>query len=121
MKIEILTVLAVVGLCFAGCDQQIQMADPPKQNSPPPSQTLDVQADMYTFFEEANKPPEDPTEKIKALLVQAQQYLNASQFSEAMEAASNVLEMAPDNVEAQKIIDTAKARLLSMTAPRGGQ
>jgi len=54
---------------------------------------------------------DDLTKKAQTLLTQAQQYLDQGKFDEAVSLAQNVLSFDPQNIDAQKIIAAAKAKL----------
>jgi Tfp pilus assembly protein PilF len=57
---------------------------------------------------------DDLTKKAQTLLTQAQQYLDQGKFDEAVSLAQNVLSFDPQNIDAQKIIDAAKAKLKAL-------
>lgn len=57
---------------------------------------------------------DDLTKKAQTLLTQAQQYLDQGKFDEAVSLAQKVLSFDPQNIDAQKIIDAAKAKLKAL-------
>ena len=116
MKIRIMAVLAILGLCFAGCgksDDLMSGRGAPAPASPPPPTTLDVQGEMGQFFssvqqDQAAADAAAQVEKNKILLAQAQQALESENFEEAFTLAKSILDVDPNNAEAQKVFEKSQ-------------
>ena len=74
----------------------------------PSSQTVAQQ--QQTLQQKAG----EMAQKTQVLLAQAKQYLDQGKLSEAITTAQNVLSFDPKNMDAQKIIETAKAKIKAM-------
>ncbi len=62
----------------------------------------------------------DLAEKAKVLLARAQQFLDEGQYKDAIAVAQNILSFDPQNADAQKIFETAKAKLAEFTKEKAG-
>ena len=136
MKRSLLIAMLGCGLLLGGCGNQQQAADqdrPATQTQPVSdfqsalqqkavevkdqvTQTMDqagteVKEATAQIQDTAQQKADELMQKAKDLVTQAQQYLNEGQFSEALTMAQQALEFDPQNVDAQKIIQTAQAKI----------
>ena len=120
MNRTLLGTLIILTSCLSGCgDQNNQTASRQPETLPP--QRADVKtvvqgqskaaAELQQNFQQTAG---DLAKKAQTLLAQAQQYLDEGKLDEAISMAQNVLSFDPKNMDAQKIIDTAKAKLKAM-------
>jgi hypothetical protein len=63
----------------------------------------------------------DLAKKAQTLLAQAKKYLDEGKFNEAITVAQNILSFDPKNIDAQKIIETAKAKLQALAEQKVGE
>ena len=112
----------VLSLAFyaAGCgDQQKQAASGQKETVP---QSGDVNADLPEDTQEdagqlqqdIQQAAGDLAEKAQTLLGKAKQYLDAGKFDEAISLAQDVLSFDPQNIDAQRIVEMAKAKVKAL-------
>jgi tetratricopeptide (TPR) repeat protein len=138
-------VLVSAGLMVAGCGNQ------QSQNTPAPEATASsaavkvqetvatpqakslqdqvkdvaVQAENSPAVAEAKQNLQDTANALKAkaqtLLAEAKKYVDQGKFDEAIATAQNVLSFDPNNVEAQKIIENAKAKIKALVEQKAGE
>jgi transcription elongation factor GreA-like protein len=120
--------LAGVSLVLTGCgkqqsqqpsSQQSSMATvAQKMQSAVTQQSAEVQSAMTQQAQQTQQNVQqqaaEMAQKAQTLLTQAKQYLDSDKLDEAISTAQQVLKFDPKNLDAQKIIEQAKAKLKAM-------
>lgn len=124
MEKMILTVLVAGSLMAAGCGQQQQPAATTEtapteaQVQQAVSQGQQAAAEVQTATTTAVNSAVD---QARTLVAQAKQLLDSGKFEEAIAAAQKVLSIDPNNIDAQNIIETAKAKIQEMAKQKAGE
>lgn len=124
MEKMILTVLVAGSLMAAGCGQQQQPAATTEtaptetQVQQAVSQGQQAAAEVQTA---ATTAVNSAVDQARTLVAQAKELLDSGKFEEAIAAAQKVLSIDPNNIDAQNIIETAKAKIQEMAKQKAGE
>lgn len=125
MNKTFLTVLLVFGLFVIGCGNQQNQAASGGQQATLPSMTSEVKSVAQQATQKAGQTQQnlqqtagEMAKKAQTLLAQAKQYLDQGKFNEAISVAQNILSFDPKNMDAQKIIETAKTKLQALATQK---
>ena len=116
----LLVIMTILTFCISGCGDQHNQASsvqPGTSTSAAGAEKTNVQAQTKAaaqLQQNIQQTAGDLTKKAQTLLAQAKQYLDEGKLDEAISLAQNVLSFDPKNMDAQKIIDTAKAKLKTL-------
>ncbi len=123
----IFVMLIGIGFIAAGCEKQQSQTSAPAQEtvaSQVGEDTTVVQQEAQAVVSEAQQNVQttagDMAEKARALLAEAQQSLADGKIQEAITVAQNVLTFDPQNIDAKKILETAKAKITSAAQEQMG-
>ncbi len=105
--------LLSLGFWALGCgNQQAQAADP--------QDTVAAEVSEVEAVVKEDPLTESLAKKAKTFLARAQQFLDEGQYKDAIAVAQNILSFDPKNADAQKIFETAKAKLAELTKEKAG-
>jgi len=114
-----------LGLAVAGCgnqpEQKAQSGQSGTLASALSEATTAVSSSAGQAQQSMQQTASDLAKKAQTLLAQAKKYLDEGKFEEAISVAQNVLSFDPKNIDAQKIIDAAKAKLKALAEQKAGE
>jgi tetratricopeptide (TPR) repeat protein len=125
MKRFILTVMIAGSLMASGCSKQQEQAAAPAQPASMETQaqgmveqakdaSQEAAQAAASVQQEAQNAANAMMDQAKGLLAQAQELVASGKFEEAIATAQKVLNIDPNNMDAKKIIETAKAKIMEV-------
>ena len=126
MKLRIMASLVFMGFVVSGCsNQQNQGSATTYTTVNQKAAAQQAQGAVQQAQATADQSQQDVksaastlAEKIQHLLAQAKQYFDSGKYNDAITAAQNILGIDPNNIDAQKLIESAKEKIKALATQK---